>query len=154
MSETEPENEKPRRKRGGIPWSRGGKFAYAAQQEPLPDEEIKRRYPRYMQVSAAAKALSVSYDSIYTAWRDWLGLPFYTITKKTRKRDRFVQAVDIWMLLEFRKYNRLMPPNRRIHRSPWTAAQEPSPFEIGRAIVEEWAAKAAARASAEKDADE
>jgi hypothetical protein len=151
MSETEPENEKPKRKRGGIPWSRGGKFAYAARQEPLPDDEIKRRYPRYMQVSAAAKALSVSYDSIYTAWRDWLGLPFYTITRQTENRDRFVQAVDIWMLLEFRRYNRLMPSSRRFRRSRWAAAQEPTPHEIGRMIVEEWAAKAAARA---READE
>ena len=145
MSETE--QTKPRRKRGGIPWSRGGKFAYAAQQAPLSDEEIKQRYPRYMQVSAAAKALSVSYDSIYTAWRDWLGLPFYTITKPVKNRDRFVQAVDIWMLLEFRKYNRLMPPDRRAPHS----RLEPTPHEIGRKIVEEWAARAAARA---KEADE
>jgi len=151
MSETE--QQKPRRKRGGIPWSRGGKFAYAtAQQEPLPDDEIKQRYPRYMQVSAAAKALSVSYDSVYTAWRDWLGLPFYTITKPTKSRHaRFIQAVDIWMLLEFRKYGRLMPPNRRIHRGRGPHPCEPTPQEVGRKIVEEWAARAAARAATAKE---
>jgi len=147
--ETEAETARPRRKRGGIPWSRGGKFAYAtAQQEPLPDDEIKQRYPRYMQVSEAAKALSVSYHSIYTAWRYWLGLPFYTLTKQIGKANRFIQAVDIWMLLEFRKYGRLTPPNRRVHRGSHPC--EPTPQEVGRKIVEEWAAKAVARAAEEK----
>jgi hypothetical protein len=145
MSEVETE-ERPRRKRGGIPWSRGGAFAYAARQEPLPDEEIMRRYPRYMQVSEAAKALSVSYHSVYVAWRDWLGLPFYTLTKRISRADRLIQAVDIWMLLEFRKYGRLLPPGRRIHRGRGNPL-EPTPKEIGRKIVEEWAAKAAARAA-------
>jgi len=147
MSETTEPAARPRRKRGGIPWSRGGKFAYAAQQEPLSDDEIMRRYPRYMQVSEAAKALSISYHSVYVAWREWLGLPFYTLTKQIGKTTRFIQAVDIWMLLEFRKYQRLMPPGRRIHRGRGPHPFEPTPQEVGRKIVEEWAARAAARAA-------
>jgi len=49
------------------------------------------------------------------------------------------------MLLEFRKYGRLLPPGKRVHRGRGHAL-EPTPQEIGRKIVEEWAAKAAARA--------
>jgi hypothetical protein len=149
-TEVAPDTGRPRRKRGGIPWSRGGMFAYAARQEPLPDEEIMRRYPRYMQVSEAAKALSVSYHSVYIAWREWLRLPFYTLTKQTNKGNRFIQAVDIWMLLEFRKYGRLLPPGRRVHRGRGHPF-EPTPHEIGRKIVEEWAAKAAARAASAEE---